>query len=141
MRLAVRSIAQRSCAYLHVQLVHGNTVAAELLVLNGADLNAVDRFGQNGNWVPIDATLRRRTILCDALFLTAVAHIACQQDDAHSVKWLVGKDADFYHRDCRNKSPRDLIRREGAVTAYLDACEVPPCWWVGLSDKGVELAC
>jgi hypothetical protein len=36
-------------AYLHVQLVHGNTVAAELLVLNGADLNAVDRFGQNGN--------------------------------------------------------------------------------------------
>jgi hypothetical protein len=32
-----------------VQLVHGNTVAAELLVLNGADLNAVDRFGQNGN--------------------------------------------------------------------------------------------
>ena len=49
MRLAIRSIAQRSCAYLHVQLVHGNTVAAELLVLNGADLNAVDRFGQNGN--------------------------------------------------------------------------------------------
>ena len=74
-------------------------------------------------------------------FLTAVAHIACQQDDAHSVKWLVGKDADFYHRDCRNKSPRDLIRREGAVNAYLDACEVPPCWWVGLPEKGVELAC